>query len=124
MLTLGTKAQHGVRRMIDTTKEHLITLSEAAARLPQHDGKKVHTSTLWRWARKGLRGVHLQYVRFGGRIYTSAEALNRFANVLAALDQAESVESTDGPLIPSSKQLPHETDAHLEAERRLKKAGL
>lgn len=110
--------------MIDTTKEHLITLSEAAARLPRRGGRKVHTSTLWRWARKGLRGVHLQYVRLGGRIYTSDEALNRFANALAALDQAESSEEPNcHSILPPGTPL-HETRAHQKADRQLKEAGI
>ena len=50
--------------------DELITLAEAARRLPRIDGRKVCDVTLWRWARRGLRGVRLEYVRVG-RIYTA-----------------------------------------------------
>ena len=71
---------------IDLLTERVLSLKEATKFLPPIDGKRPHISTIWRWCRKGLHGVHLEYARFGSRIVTSAEALTRFANALAAAD--------------------------------------
>lgn len=71
---------------IDILKEELLSLSEAARRVPKLNGRRVHASTIFRWCRRGLRGVRLAYVRIGRRMATSAEALNRFFNALARAD--------------------------------------
>jgi len=67
--------------------EQLVTLTEATKLLPKVDGRKVAVSTLWRWCRKGLRGVALEYARVGRRVCTSREALLRFFNRLTDLDR-------------------------------------
>ena len=66
--------------------EQCLTFSEAAKRLPKFGGRFVHTSTLWRWSTKGLRGVRLETRRLGGRFVTSVEALDRFGAALAKVD--------------------------------------
>ena len=63
--------------------EGVLTFSEAAAALPRLNGRRVHTSTLWRWATKGVRGVRLECRRLGGRYVTSLAAVDRFASALA-----------------------------------------
>ena len=64
---------------IDLLSDDVLRLSEAAKILPRgRHGKKIHVSTLWRWACQGVRGVRLETVRMGGVIYTSKEALQRF----------------------------------------------
>jgi len=65
----------------------LLTLA-AAARLVPH---RPHPSALWRWGRRGLRArngttVRLGLVRYGGRLYTTAEALEAFGRELARND--------------------------------------
>lgn len=65
--------------MIDVTSDSIMTLSQAARQLPD----RLHVSTLHRWANRGIRGVRLEVVRLGGRVYTSAEALQRFAQQLS-----------------------------------------
>ena len=45
--------------------EELLTLAEAAAKLPRLNGTKPHTSTLWRWSTRGVRGVRLETRRIG-----------------------------------------------------------
>jgi len=67
--------------------EDLITLAEAARRLPKIDRKKICAGTIWRWCRFGLRGVELEYVRVGRKICTSQQALVRFFAELTALDR-------------------------------------
>ncbi len=68
---------------IDINDEKLYTLTEATKLLPTMNGRKVSSNAMWRWCCKGVQGVHLDHVRIGHRICTSAEALNRFANALA-----------------------------------------
>lgn len=73
--------------MKDETNEKRISLKQAAKSIPTFDGNSIHAGTVWRWCRKGLRGVRLEYVRCGRRIATSEEALNRFFNKLTKLDE-------------------------------------
>ena len=40
-------------------------LTDGCKRLPRN-GRRVHTSTLWRWCRKGCHGVELHYVALAG----------------------------------------------------------
>ncbi len=65
--------------MIDIQIEEVLSLTEAARRLPRRrKGKRPHPSTLFRWASNGLRGVRLETLRVGGTTYTTMEALQRF----------------------------------------------
>ena len=64
--------------MIDIEKERLKLMTEAAKSLPG----RPHVSTLWRWFRRGIKGVKLETTVLGGRRYTSVEALQRFADRL------------------------------------------
>ena len=73
---------------IDPDQENVMSLTEATRVLPRINGRKPAVSTLWRWCRKGLRGVHLEYLRVGRNIVTSKEALHRFFTVLAEADEA------------------------------------
>jgi hypothetical protein len=66
--------------MIDLQTETLVPLTQAGARLPH----RPHGSTLRRWAYRGVAGVVLETVKLGGRRFTSAEALRRFADRLTA----------------------------------------
>ncbi len=59
--------------MIDMQNEQLISFNEASKRLP---GNPCYT-TLQRWKSRAVNP--LETVKFGGRIYTSVEALERFA---------------------------------------------
>lgn len=67
--------------------EELITLTEATRCLPKVDGKKPAVSTIWRWCRKGLRGVYLDYVRVGRKVCTSRKALLRFFTDLSEIEE-------------------------------------
>lgn len=73
--------------MIDLRSEGLLSLTDAAKALPPIGGKRPHVSTIWRWCRKGVRGVRLEHIRLGHRVCTSLEALNRFAHSLAEAPQ-------------------------------------
>ncbi len=65
--------------------ERLLTLTEAAKTLPRLNGKKIATTTLWRWATQGIRSIRLETRRIGRRVVTSVEALDRFTAALADL---------------------------------------
>jgi hypothetical protein len=66
-------------------EETILTFAEAAKALPKVNGKRPHAATLWRWARKGIKGVCLETRRVGGRFVTSPEALERFTKSLAEI---------------------------------------
>jgi hypothetical protein len=66
--------------------EKIVSFTEAAEALPEINGKAVHPSAVWRWARKGIKGIKLETLRLGGRFITSMEALDRFSKALAAVD--------------------------------------
>ena len=70
--------------MIDVTTEQLMYLAEAAAILPGRPS----IATLWRWRVKGVRGRRLESVVLGGRVFTSREALQRFAHHEGGCDTA------------------------------------
>lgn len=105
--------------------EDLITLAEGARRLPRIDGKKVCVCTIWRWCKRGLRGVRLEYVRVGRKICTSQPALRRFFAELSALDR-------QSPLTGRPKFLPKRNPitsrqrlrALAEADTVLERAGI
>ena len=70
--------------MIDTATEQLLTLQQAADRMPvSRGGRPVHLATIWRW----IKARKLEGVRLGDRWLTSVEALQRYAErqTLAAL---------------------------------------
>jgi hypothetical protein len=65
--------------LIDITTEEIGPLSDKADSLPRRRrGRKVHVSTLYRWATVGCRGVRLETIQIGGTCCTSTEALQRF----------------------------------------------
>ena len=65
--------------MIDISCEEILSLNEAAGRLPRRrKGSKPHVSTLYRWAQRGVKGVRLEVLQVGGTSCTSLEALQRF----------------------------------------------
>jgi hypothetical protein len=80
--------------MIDLKSEQLLSLAEAAQRLPRgRGGRPTHFSTILRWILTGVRGpadekVKLEAIRLGDRWLTSAEALQRFAEALTPKSEA------------------------------------
>ena len=63
---------------LDFSKEEAIQLSDVPLHVPKRRGKKVHYSTVYRWATKGARGRTLETVLSGGIRYTTVEAVSRF----------------------------------------------
>lgn len=69
--------------MIDIASEQLLTIREAAMfRPPSRNGRPTHVTTVHRWIKTGVRGVRLEAIPIGGSLYTSKEALQRFADRL------------------------------------------
>jgi len=91
--------------------EELLTFAEAARRLPRRrGGAKTAVSTLWRWSKRGSRGVILRVVRVGGNVYIPQSALIEFIEQRSAVDQAP--------------QIPSPTVASKRAMRHLKEMGM
>lgn len=67
----------------------LIPLHEVPRLLPKRRGKRVHLSTVYRWARPGVRGVRLEVTQVGAQRCTSRDALSRFFARLAGEPQAQ-----------------------------------
>lgn len=90
--------------------ETLRRLSEAAAKIRT----RPNVSTVWRWHKKGIKGIHLETIKIGGTIYTSDEALERF------------LERINEPAAPAPRpRTRRETAAAVaRAERILKRAGV
>jgi hypothetical protein len=92
--------------VIDISAENLITFSTAAKlRPPSRGGRPTHTSTIWRWASRGIRGVRLETIRLGAVTYTSVEALQRFGNRLSANSKSD---------VPPNTRRTKSTDAALD----------
>ena len=70
------------------SSEKIVSFTEASKLLPVINGRRIHPSALWRWARKGVKGVRLETRRLGGRFVTSMEAIERFSKALAEVDAA------------------------------------
>lgn len=72
--------------MINIEREKTFPLTEAPRRneLPtRREGKRIHVSTLYRWSKRGVRGVRLETLQVGGTLCTSIEALQRFFDALS-----------------------------------------
>lgn len=111
---------------IDPNKEDLLSLTEATKVIPPVNSKRLARSTLWRWCRKGLRGIHLDYVRVGRDIATSREAMSRFFVALAEADEPLS-DSQPSALVgvPKLRISDRAQQKAIErAERRLAEAGV
>ncbi len=66
--------------MSNILDDELITLSEAATFMRDKFPKssKLHISSLYRWAKKGVNGRKLEAVTAGNKIFTSVAAVERF----------------------------------------------
>ena len=102
--------------------ERICTFTEATKALPKLNGRRPHPSTIWRWARKGVKGVRLESRRIGGRFVTSQEALERFAERLA--DVAIPDHHPEAPPAPKARSNRQRQRDVGRAESDLKAAGI
>lgn len=65
--------------MIDVNRERLLSLADAAKRIPGRMGRPISKQTVWVWTKSGRRGVKLEAVFVGGDLKTSEEAIARFS---------------------------------------------
>jgi Protein of unknown function (DUF1580) len=81
--------------VLDIQTETMLRLPDAARRLPPgRDGNPTHPSTIYRWAKTGLRGTTLETIRVGGVLCTSLEALQRFCERLTVTVVASTLSAT------------------------------
>lgn len=73
------------RYRICVANEALIAIRDELANFVQRvvRGRRIHNSTAYRWALRGLRGIRLPTVRIGGRLYTSESAFSWWATELS-----------------------------------------
>src|SRR5208282_2487216 len=70
---------------IDFHAEELLPFTEACNHVPRRRrGTKLHVSTLYRWWKKGIRGVRLEVAVCGSSPATTKEELRRFFDAVAA----------------------------------------
>ena len=65
---------------IDTFKEAILSLDEAAKHISKIGGVKRNRNILMRWANRGVSGVKLRTIQIGSDIFTSKESVNDFLN--------------------------------------------
>jgi len=66
----------------------LLSIAEVTKLLPRINGRRLHVSTVWRWCRKGIKGIRLDHNRLGCAIFISQDALNSFFAELAQADDS------------------------------------
>lgn len=100
--------------------ETVLSFAEAAKTIPTFNGKRCHTSTIWRWARRGCQGVKLEVRRLGGRFVTSREALDRFSKELGDIPVADRPK----PNLPPKATTRQRARSVERANQTLKAAGI
>lgn len=98
--------------MIDVLTESILTPLEAVAYFPRHGGKKVHVSAIYRYMRRGLRGVVLESIQCGSLRCTSRQAVARFLSRLSARNSTSPDSSASGP--PGLSARAREVELELE----------
>lgn len=72
-----------------------LSLAQAAALMPARNGRKTHPTTVYRWIRKGCRGVRLAGWKRGNCWFTSAEAVEQFRRDCTSKSISAPVRSSD-----------------------------
>jgi hypothetical protein len=104
--------------MIDVECEALIPLREVGSIIPSSRyGKRLNFATIWRWAMHGARGRRLEAVKLGGSLYTSREAISRFAEHVTGSDTPTS----PAPAVRSPAQRQRDQE---RAAKMLDEAGI
>jgi hypothetical protein len=63
----------------DILTEDLLDLRQAAREIPRPAGRKpLSYSTIWRWAKHGVRGHRLPCIKIGQQFFTSRQRLAAF----------------------------------------------
>lgn len=111
-------ANHEETTVIDIATEIVLSLTEAATRLPRRKkGKKPHLATLYRWAKQGVKGCRLETIQIGGTLCTSMEAMQRFFNRMTSDDSATGAAPASAPPVQRQAQIE-------QAQRELTEEGI
>lgn len=91
-------------------------LEPAQALLKRKLGRRVSPGTLWRWHKKGCRGIRLECLRVGGILQTTAAAVTAFI-----VGQNRDENSAEVPGSPEERQTKVRSPS---TARRLRDAGI
>ena len=100
--------------MIDCASERMIALREVPRLLPPRaPGRRIHVATVYRWAKRGIRGAKLETLRIGGQLFTSTDALQRFVDACSSETQCRPLRTRRARMAAINR-----------AERELEQAGI
>lgn len=51
---------------------------QAAGYIYELTGRKVSQHTIWKWATFGVKGIKLEHIFIGGRLFVTREAIQKF----------------------------------------------
>lgn len=103
------------QRIINIVRDKLIPFADVPNMLPKKNGKKLNLSTIYRWHQRGLKGVRLEAVQYGGTLATTEVALNQFFHDLTAATEGRK------PVIETPARRRRRIEA---AERECEAAGI
>jgi hypothetical protein len=112
--------------VIDVYAEDMLTLAQVPDLLPRRArGRKLHLSTVYRWATSGCRGVVLETIQVGATRCTNREALQRFFEALTASRGAKGPSGTSDaarrPVLRSAARRQRDSE---RAARQLEAMGV
>jgi len=84
-----------MRRTVPPHDDELLSYGRAARAFPSIDGKPPHTSSLHRWATRGVDGVLLRTVMLGGRRLIPRSAIDEFIAARTAQASPRTPEPSD-----------------------------
>ena len=98
--------------MIDPTSEAMILIRDVPKEIEQLTGQRPHSSTVWRYIQRGVRGVVLETILAVNKRLTSKEAVHRFIMASSRPGQAAVALNQS----PSSRRRAAAADAELESD--------
>lgn len=108
---------HANKRNSSILGEKPLSLAQAARVVPHADeDSPPNPATIYRWIRRGICGVHLESLRVGRRLYTSAEAVRRFLTRVTLANQV-SCQPNGKQARRATRDKPHHRKPRGSAER-------
>lgn len=111
-------------RLRELLEDKPMTLLEAAAYIGKITGQKPHISTVYRWCRKGCKGVRLECLCIGSRHFVTPSALDLFVEQSTLRSRSESSQQSSNlptPVLPEPSRPARHNDrrrSEIEAARR------
>jgi Protein of unknown function (DUF1580) len=109
---LRPKADSPLQQLLDGA----LPLADAARLLPG----RPHPSTVWRWRKKGVRGIKLETLQIGGRVWVTRSAIADFLTALSGARAASGAEPLVKQPIYEPRRRPSETHSRLAAAGLIK----